>query len=88
MVDFNSAFRNLSGGNQMSQEVLQAVIRRAIEDEAFRQLLFSDPQTALEGFNLTDEEQALFEGLNQENFEEFAGRLGGRDTKGLAPRIG
>ena len=76
----------------MSQEVLQAVqavIRRAIEDEAFRQLLFSDPQTALEGFDLTDEERALFNALNQENFEEFAGQLGGRDNKGLvAPRIG
>ena len=65
----------------MSQQVLQAIIQRAIEDEAFRQLLISDSQTALEGYDLTGEERVLFEGLNQDHFEEFAGQFGGRNTK-------
>lgn len=58
------------------------IIERAIEDEQFRLLLFSKPEEALAGYDLTDEERSRLSGLNQENFDEFAGPLAGRSTKG------
>ncbi len=66
----------------MSETTVKEIIERAIEDEAFRKQLFNDPDTALKGYDLTDKERALLEGLTEENFDDFAGSLGGRTTKG------
>lgn len=66
----------------MSETVVKEIIQRAVEDETFRNQLFQDPQTALKGYDLTAEETALLQGLNKDNFDEFAGSLGGRTTKG------
>jgi hypothetical protein len=66
----------------MSAEVLKQVIERAINDEAFRHQLFSDPDAALQGYDLSAEDRALLSGLDEDNFDGFAGTLGDRTTKG------
>jgi hypothetical protein len=65
----------------MTDSVLREIIERAIGDENFRIQLFSHPDKALQGYNLTDEDRRLLEGLNADNFDDFAGGLGDRSTK-------
>ena len=67
----------------MSDTVVKEIIERAINDEAFRNLLFNNPGEALQGYDLSDEDRKLLEDLNEENFDEFAGGLGDRSTKGI-----
>ena len=66
----------------MSDFGVKEIIERAIEDEKFRKLLFSDPEAALSGYDLTDQERKLLSNLDEDNFDEFAGGLGDRTTKG------
>ncbi|RMG96622.1 MAG: hypothetical protein D6706_10000 [Chloroflexi bacterium] len=69
--------------------VVKEIIQRAVSDETFRELLFSNPDKALSEYELTNEEKALLKGLNAENFDEFAGNLDDRSTKGnLRPGFG
>jgi hypothetical protein len=65
----------------MSDTVRQ-VIERAINEEQFRALLFQKPDEALQGYELSDDERARLSALNQDNFDDFAGPLAGRTTKG------
>jgi hypothetical protein len=67
----------------MSEAVVKGIIEKAIEDETFRQHLFKNPEKTLAGYELTDAERKMLEGLNEENFDGFAGGLGGRTTKGV-----
>ena len=67
----------------MSEKVLKEIIQRAVEDEAFRGLLFSHPKEALKGYKLTAVEIETLSNLNEDNFDEFAGGLGDRTTKGI-----
>ncbi len=69
----------------MSEKVLKEIIQRAVEDEKFRGLLFSDPKKALAGYDLTAVEIETLSNLNEDNFDEFAGGLGDRTTKGWLP---
>ncbi len=66
----------------MSEAIVKEIIERAIKDEDFRELLFSNPDQALQGYQLTDEDRKVLENLNEDNFGEFAGGLGDRSTKG------
>ncbi|MCP4426641.1 MAG: hypothetical protein GY803_19275 [Chloroflexi bacterium] len=66
----------------MSTTVVKEIIERAIEDKAFRKELFQNPDKALAGYDLTEKERQLLEGLNEDNFDNFAGGLGDRTTKG------
>ena len=66
----------------MSEAVVKEIITRAIEDEKFREQLFNNPQKALAGYELTDDERKMLEELNEINFDQFAGGLGDRITKG------
>ena len=67
----------------MSDTVLKEIIDRAIKDEEFRNLLFNDLDKALAGYKISDEDRKILEGLDADNFDEFAGGLGDRTTKGL-----
>lgn len=70
-------------------EALDQVVERAVKDQAFRQLLFANPEIALEGYRVTDEERHhLLASLNEDTFDEFAGGLGDRSTKGFLPGSG
>lgn len=63
-------------------EALDQIVERALTDRKFRTLLFQDLEKALAGYPVTDEERKLLENLDEENFDEFAGGLGSRTTKG------
>ena len=67
----------------MSEAVVKEIIEKAIGDKQFRHQLFKHPDKALAGYKLTDAERNMFEGLNEDNFDEFAGGLGDRTTKGI-----
>jgi len=69
-------------------EALDQLVERAVNDKAFRKLLFKDLDKALEGYAVTDEERTVLENLDEENFDEFAGGLGSRTTKGIWPGMG
>jgi hypothetical protein len=66
----------------MSDKAVNEIIERATNDAGFRQQLLSSPLETLKGFDLTDEERDLLSGLNEDTFDEFAGGLGDRTTKG------
>lgn len=63
-------------------EALEQVVSKAVNDQSFRQLLLSDPDKALQGYAVTDEERAMLSGLTAETFDSFAGELGDRQTQG------
>jgi len=65
----------------MSQKAVQSLIGRAVMDEAFRKLLFSDPDKAFEGYDLTEEEKKILRALDAEEVASFAGKLDERITK-------
>lgn len=66
----------------MSKEVLMEIVNRATSDEAFRELLFSNPVKALTGYDLSAAEVAALSNLNEDNFSDFVGKLDDRGTKG------
>jgi len=59
----------------VSAENLEKIVARAVEDEKFRELLFANPEQALAGIELTDQEIALLKTLVAENFDAAAGEL-------------
>ncbi|MCA9943125.1 MAG: hypothetical protein KC449_06565 [Anaerolineales bacterium] len=69
-------------------EALDQVVERAVNDKTFRKLLFKNLDRALEGYDVSDEERTLLENLDEDNFDEFAGGLGSRTTKGFMPGTG
>ena len=62
-------------GEKMSEENVRTIIAKAVADMEYRDLLFDDPGKALEGYDLTDEEQAELKGLEREKFDTAAGEL-------------
>lgn len=69
-------------------EALDQVVERAVNDKNFRQLLLSNLNKALEGYAVSDDERSLLENLDEETFDQFAGGLGARTTKGFMPGTG
>lgn len=65
----------------MSIEQIQEIIGKAITDSEYRQLLLSDPDQALEGYDLTEEEIESLKGLESEQFNEITGELDERISK-------
>ena len=71
-----------------SEQVIKQIIEKAIADEAFRKLLFSNPEKALAGYDLTAEEKETLSNLDEGSLDDFAGGLGDRTTKGIWPGSG
>ncbi len=65
----------------MSQDAVSQIIGRAVIDTEFRNLLFSNPDQALEGHDLTDDEMEALKNLKQEDLEDFSTKLDSRITK-------
>jgi hypothetical protein len=65
----------------MSQDAVSQIIGRAVIDTEFRNLLFSNPDQALEGYDLTDDEIDALKNLRQEDLEDFSTKLDSRITK-------
>ena len=59
----------------MSAENLEKIVARAVEDEKFRELLFQNPDKALEGIELSEQEIAMLKSLAAENFDAAAREL-------------
>lgn len=59
----------------MSEEALKQVIGRAVLDTKFREVLFSDPSTALQDYDLSDEERVGLMNIEREKFDDMAGSL-------------
>ena len=69
-------------------EALDQLVERAVTDREFRKLLINNLDKALEGYAVSSEERTLLENLDEENFDQFAGGLGSRTTKGFVPGTG
>ena len=67
----------------MSQKAVQAIIGKAVLDSEYRQALFADPETALEGYDLTEQEVATLKGIDSETMESLAGTLDERISKAV-----
>ncbi len=67
----------------MSAESVKQIIGRAITEEPFRELLFSNPDQALAGFDLTADEIGALKGLRREEFDAAAGDLEQRISKSM-----
>ncbi len=65
----------------MSAESVKQIIGRAIAEEPFRELLFTNPDQALAGFDLTADEIGALKGLKREEFDAAAGDLEQRISK-------
>jgi hypothetical protein len=65
----------------MSQDAVSQIIGRAVTDADFRETLFSNPEQALEDYDLTDDEQEALKNLKQEDLEDFSTKLDSRITK-------
>jgi signal transduction histidine kinase len=61
---------------------VKEIIARAVSDARYRELLFRDPERALAGYDLTDQETTtILEGLSREGFDALAGELGERVSR-------
>ncbi len=55
----------------MSTKGIEALWERAIEDDDFSKLLFTNPQQAISGYELTPEEAAMFIDTEQNERREL-----------------
>ena len=65
----------------MSKEAVQKVIGKAVTDSKFREALFANPDKALQGHDLTDDEIAGLKKIDAETMESMAGSLDERISK-------
>jgi phage replication-related protein YjqB (UPF0714/DUF867 family) len=59
----------------MSTESVKEIIGKAVADGEYRELLFSEADKALEGYELTEEESTALKGLDREKFDTVATEL-------------
>jgi hypothetical protein len=65
----------------MSKEAVQAVISKAVSDVKFREALFANPDKALQGHDLTEDEIAALKKIDAETMQSLAGSLDERISK-------
>ena len=56
----------------MSSTSVETILTRAMSDNAFANRLFSNPEKAMAGFDLTAEEIANLKGITRAEFDKFA----------------
>lgn len=66
----------------MSKSEVIRIIEKALDDPDYRNLLINNPDEALKGYDLTADEYKRLSDLTEETFDDFAGPLTGRTTKG------
>ena len=59
----------------MSLETIKTIISRAMVEPEFKDLLFSNLDQALQGYELTDQEIAALKGISREEFDAIGGDL-------------
>ena len=65
----------------MSREDLTTIVSRALTDQEYRAKLMSDPDKALEGFDLDESEKKLLRSLPSNVFDELTMDLEARQSK-------
>ena len=78
----------------MTQDAVDAVLQRALDDARFRALLTADPAAALRDYDLTDEERSRFASgtASAERLDDrisktdLSAMLGGKTSSPNAPR--
>jgi hypothetical protein len=66
----------------MAAQTVQDIIRKAVVDEGFRNLLLNKPNEALANFDLTDVERQNLSNLDSSLFEGGADDLDARLSRG------
>lgn len=59
----------------MSMDDVQTIISRAVMEPDYRNLLFDNPDSALEGYNLNEQESSALKKLEREKFDAAASEL-------------
>ncbi len=65
----------------MSAENLEKIVAKAVEDAVFRDLLFGNPDQAIEGYELTEQEILILKSMAREKFDAGASELEKRVSK-------
>ena len=65
----------------MSTESVEKIIGRAVTEPEYRELLFSNPKAALEGYELTEDEIKALEGMDREKFDAAVSNLEDRISR-------
>jgi hypothetical protein len=65
----------------MSKEAVQTVISKAVSDDKFREALFANPDKALDGYDLTEDEIAALKHIDAESMQSLTGSLDERISK-------
>ena len=56
----------------MSAETVDTLLAKAMNDAAFAEALFTKPDEALAGYNLTEEEMQSLKNMSREDFDKYA----------------
>src|SRR3990172_132139 len=67
--------KRVYGDNAMSLGVVQKILGRMVAEREFRILVFTDPDKALAGYDLTEAEIKTLKGLSREKFDAAAANL-------------
>jgi hypothetical protein len=65
----------------MSKESVVEVITKALVDADFRSQLLAEPEAALAGYDLTEEERASLSALEEDALDQFASEVEERVSK-------
>jgi hypothetical protein len=65
----------------MTKENVTQIIGKALVEPEFHSLLFSNPEAALSGYDLTEEERTGLSSMKAEDFDAFASLLEQRESK-------
>ena len=69
----------------MSVESVKQIIGRTLTEPAFKELLLSEPDKALEGYELTAQEVTELKALSREKFDAVPGELEERISRIWGP---
>ena len=72
----------------MSIENVQTIIGKAIMETEYRELLFTEPDNALEDYELTEEEKSVLKGMERDKFDTVASELEDRISRAGMTSIG
>lgn len=56
----------------MSAETVDTVLAKAMNDATFAEALFTNPDQALAGYDLTEEEMQSLKNMSREDFDKYA----------------
>jgi hypothetical protein len=59
----------------MSREAFEAAVGKAMLEDEFRDLILADPDQALAGFDLTEEEVSILKKIDSETLDLISGTL-------------